>query len=76
VLGQDGLVKQLTGRLLQKIMEAEMTRKLRFRPIWGMITQHRKEMDVANAVGTPFQDWVVALNQFAIVFGNERAPLI
>jgi transposase-like protein len=25
VLGQGGLVKQLTGRLLQKILEAEMT---------------------------------------------------
>jgi transposase-like protein len=28
VLGQDGLVKQLTGRLLQKILEAEMTAHL------------------------------------------------
>jgi hypothetical protein len=28
VLGQSGLVKQLTGRLLQKILEAEMTTHL------------------------------------------------
>jgi transposase-like protein len=28
VLGQGGLVKQLTGRLLQKILEAEMTAHL------------------------------------------------
>jgi hypothetical protein len=33
-------------------------------------------MDVANAVGAPIPDWGAALNQFAIVFGNERVPLI
>jgi transposase-like protein len=24
----------------------------------------------------PIRDWCAALNQFAIVFGNERVPLI
>jgi hypothetical protein len=33
-------------------------------------------MDVANAVGAPFRDWGAALNQFAIVFGKERVPLL
>ena len=28
VLGQDGLIKQLTGRILQKTLEAEMTEHL------------------------------------------------
>jgi hypothetical protein len=35
VVGQDGLIKQLTGRILQRALEAEMTRTL-VRSIWGM----------------------------------------
>jgi transposase-like protein len=30
VVGQDGLIKQLTGRMLQKALEAEMTEHLRY----------------------------------------------
>jgi transposase-like protein len=51
VLGQGGLVKQLTGRLLQKILKAEMTRKLRFRHIWGT-TKTRTLGTTAGIAGT------------------------
>jgi hypothetical protein len=33
-------------------------------------------MDVVNVVGAPIRDWRATLNQFAIVFGNKRVPLI
>jgi uncharacterized membrane-anchored protein len=60
VLGQGGLVKQLTGRVLQKILEAEMTRKLRqlcwrrFRRIWGTIKTPKRETTAETAgMATP-----------------------
>jgi hypothetical protein len=51
VLGQGGLVKQLTGRVLQKILEAEMTRKLRFRRTWGTTKTPARET-TAGIAGT------------------------
>ena len=33
VVGQDGLIKQLTGRILQKALEAEITNLMRYKKI-------------------------------------------